>query len=147
MSTGRQETDGLMEALRLTASGILDEVLGVKASQAGLLERIVAVEARLQEVLVKIQQNFVKLANDVDVQRTVINKLTGHMTDYTRDLLNLRQTVDQGQEWSRRVENGTLVVMAERLQKLEDRMAEKDQEIAMLRGQVRSSVDCLSTVY
>jgi uncharacterized coiled-coil protein SlyX len=147
MVTGRQETDGLMEALRLSASGIIEEVQGLKASQAGLLERIVAVEARLQEVLVRINQNFVKLANNVDVQRTVINKLTSHMTDYTRDLQNIRHSVDQGQEWSRQVENGTLVVLAERLQKLEDRMAEKDQEIAMLRGQVCPLVDCLSTIH
>jgi hypothetical protein len=33
-------------------------------------------------------------------------------------------------------EDGTMRVMEERLQKLEDRMAEKDEEIAVLRGKV-----------
>ena len=41
----------MMEALRLTASGIIDEVQGIKTTQSGLLERIVAVEARLQNAL------------------------------------------------------------------------------------------------
>ena len=42
----------MMEALRLTASGIIDEVQGIKTTQSGLLERIVAVEAQLQNALV-----------------------------------------------------------------------------------------------
>ena len=48
----------------------------------------------------------------------------------------LRRDVDKGQRWSQQLENGTMVVLMERLEKLETRMAEKDEEIAMLRGQV-----------
>ena len=51
MREGRTEVDSMMEALRLTASGIIDEVQGIKTTQSGLLERIVAVEARLQNAL------------------------------------------------------------------------------------------------
>ena len=126
----------MMEALRLTASGIIDEVQGIKTTQSGLLERIVAVEARLQNALVGVNKNFVSMANDIEVQRNVINKLVGTMNQWEREQKVLRRDVDEGQRWSQRVENGMMVVLAERLEKLETRMAEKDEEIAVLRGQV-----------
>ena len=126
----------MMEALRLTASGIIDEVQGIKTTQSGLLERIVAVEARLQNALVGVNKNFVSMANDIEVQRNVINKLVGTMNQWEREQKVLRRDVDEGQRWSQQVENGMMVVLAERLEKLETRMAEKDEEIAALRGQV-----------
>ena len=39
--------------------------------------------------------------------------------------------------WSKEMEDGTMLVTSDRLQKLEDRMAEKDAEIASLREKVR----------
>ena len=126
----------MMEALRLTASGIIDEVQGTKTTQSGLLERIVAVEARLQNALVGVNKNFVSMSNDIEVQRNVINKLVGTMNQWEREQKVLRRDVDEGQRWSQQLENGSMVVLMERLEKLETRMAERDKEIAMLRGQV-----------
>ena len=104
----------MMEALRLTASGIIDEVQGIKTTQSGLLERIVAVEARLQNALVGVNKNFVSMANDIEVQRNVINKLVGTMNQWEREQKVLRRDVDEGQRWSQQVENGMMVVLAER---------------------------------
>ena len=42
----------MLEALRLTASGIINEVQGIKTTQSGLLEQTIAVEAQLQNALV-----------------------------------------------------------------------------------------------
>ena len=136
MREGRTEINSMLEALRLTASGIIDEVQGIKTTQSGLLERIVAVEARLQNTLVGVNKNFVSMANDVEVQRNVINKLVGTMNQWEREQKVLRRDIDEGQHWSQQVENRMMVVLAERLEKLETRMAEKDEEIAVLRGQV-----------
>ena len=136
MQEGRTEIDSMLEALRLTASGIIDEVQGIKTMQGGLLERIVAVEACLQNALVGINKNFVSMSNDIDVQRNVINKLVGTMNQWEREQKVLRRDVDEGQRWLQQVENGMMVVLAERLEKLETRMAEKDEEIAVLQGQV-----------
>ena len=58
------------------------------------------------------------------------------MNQWEREQKVLRRDVDDGQRWSQQVENGMMVVLAERLEKLETRMAEKDEEIAVLRGQV-----------
>ena len=58
------------------------------------------------------------------------------MNQWEREQKVLCRDVDEGQRWSQQLENGTMVVLMERLEKLETRMAEKDEEIAMLRGQV-----------
>ena len=95
-----------------------------------------AVKARLQSALVGINKNFMSMSNDIEVQRNVINKLVGTMNQWEREQKVLRRDVDEGQRWSQQLENGTMVVLMERLEKLETRMAEKDEEIAVLRGQV-----------
>ena len=126
----------MLEALWLTALGIIDEVQGIKTTQSGLLERIIAVEARLQNTLVGVNKNFVSMSNDIKVQRNVINKLVGTMNQWEQEQKVLRRDVDKGQRWSQQLENGTMVILMEHLEKLETRMAEKDEEIAMLQGQV-----------
>ena len=93
----------------MTTSGIIDEVQGIKTTQSGLLERIVAVEARLQNTLVGVNKNFVSMSNDIEVQRNVINKLVGTMNQWEREQKVLRQDVDKGQRWSQQLENGTMV--------------------------------------
>ena len=99
--------DSMMEALWLTASGLIDEVQGIKTTQSGLLERIVAVEARLQNALVGVNKNFMSMSNDIEVQHNVINKLVGTMNQWEREQKVLRRDVDEGQHWSRQLENGT----------------------------------------
>ena len=125
----------MLEALRLTTSGIIDEVQGIKTTQSGLLERIVTVEAQLQNALVGVNKNFVSMSNDIEVQRNVINKLVGTMNQWEREQKVLHRDVDEGQHWSQQLENGMMVVLMEHLGKLETRMAEKDEEIAVLQGQ------------
>ena len=65
------EIDSMLEALRLTVSGIIDEVQGIKTTQSGLLERIVAVKAQLQNALVGVNKNFVSMSDDIEVQPTL----------------------------------------------------------------------------
>ena len=47
-------------------------------------------------------------------------------------MVKVEEEVQKGKEWSRQMEEGQLVAMMERIQKLEDQMAEKDEEIAVL---------------
>ena len=75
------------------------------------------------------------MSNDIEVQHNVINKLVGTMNQWERKQKVLRKDVDEGQRWLQQLENGMMVVLMEHLEKLETRMAEKDEEIAMLRGQ------------
>ena len=75
----------MLEALRLTVSGIINEVQGIKTTQSGLLERIVTMEARLQNALVGVNKNFVLISNDIEVQCNVINKLVGTMNQWEQE--------------------------------------------------------------
>ena len=116
-------------------SGIIDQVQGIKTTQSGLLERIIAMEAHLQGALVGVNKNFVSMSNDIKVQHNVINKLVGTMNQWEWEQKVLCKDVDKGQRWSQQLENGMMVVQMECLEKLETRMAEKDEEIALLQGQ------------
>ena len=136
----------MLEALQLTALGIIDEVQGIKTTQGGLLERIVAVEARLQNALVGVNKNFVLMSNDIEVQHNVINKLVGTMNQWEREQKILHKDVDEGQCWSQQLENGSMVILMERLEKLETRMAKKDEEIATLQGQASLYLMWLLTI-
>ena len=73
------------------------------------------------------------------------NKLSTQLGDEIAQGERLRQDVALLMAWTREQEDGTTVMLPERLQKLEDQMAEKDQEIANLREKVRLSSchDCL----
>ena len=75
------------------------------------------------------------MSNDIEVQCNVINKLVGTMNQWEHEQKVLRKDVDEGQRWLQQLENGMMVILMERLEKLETRMAEKDEEIAMLQGQ------------
>ena len=66
------EIDSMLETLRLTTLGTIDEVQGIKTTQSGLLEQIVAMEAWLQNALVGVNKNFVSMSNDIEAQRNVI---------------------------------------------------------------------------
>ena len=129
----------MLEALRLTVSGIINEVQGIKTTQSGLLEQIITVEAQLQNALVGVNKNFVLMSNDIEVQHNVINKLVATMNQWEREQKVLCKDVDEGQCWLQQLENGMMVVLMEHLKKLETRMAKKDEEILQLHEQVRTS--------
>ena len=99
MREGHTEIDSMLETLRLTALGIINEVQGIKTMQSGLLERIVAMEAHLQNALVGVNKNFVSMSNDIEVQHNVINKLVGTMNQWEREQKVLRRDIDEGQRW------------------------------------------------
>ena len=109
----------MLEALWLTVLGIIDEVQGVKTTQSGLLKRIITMEAQLQNALVGVNKNFVSMSNDIEVQHNIINKLVGTMNQWEHKQKVLCKDIDKGQHWLQQLENGTMVVLMEHLEKLE----------------------------
>jgi predicted RNase H-like nuclease (RuvC/YqgF family) len=146
MSEGCCEVDRLMDALRLSTMGIVDEVQGLRVSAGGLMERVIAVEERLQNALVGVNNNFVALSNTIETHQNVSTKLVGVLNRFEKEQQQLWIEVNHGKEWSQQMEDGTLAVLVERLEKLENRIAEKDEEIAMLRGQMCSCRDAQGEV-
>ena len=56
------------------------------------------------------------------------NKLSNRLGEEIAQGEQLCQDVNLLMAWTKEQEDGTMVMLSERLQKLEDRMAEKDQE-------------------
>ena len=49
------------------------------------------------------------------------------------------QDVEKGKDWSKTIDDGVLVMMSERMEKMEARMAKQELEIVELRRQVSRS--------
>ena len=87
-------------------------------------------------------KNMTKLFNELNIQCELLNRATLQDGVMGSHMMKVEEEVEKGKEWSRQMEEGQLVVMMERIQKLEDWMAKKDEEIVVLRGKV-----CLSSCH
>ena len=81
-------------------------------------------------------KNITRLFNELNVQHRLLNRATLRDGVIGSRMAKVEEEVQKGKEWSRLMEEGQLVAMMERIQKLEDQMAEKDEEIAILQGKV-----------
>ena len=84
-------------------------------------------------------KNMLKLFDELNVQQGLINQVVLQNGIVESQLVKVEEGVKAGKEWSQQIEDSQLAMMMERIQKLEDWMAEKDEEIAVLRGKVRLS--------
>ena len=88
----------------------------------------------------KEQQEYrTRLALSFDDLRQMNNSLSNRLREECAQGERLRQDVALLMAWTKEQEDGTTVMLLERLEKLEGRMAEKDQEIANLREKVHLS--------
>ena len=166
-----------MEAIRASITTIIGRLDNFKTQGDAVAQQVARVCGDLEAAMLKVNENFRRMAEDFNAQRQVINSLGESMGDWRReqqeyrmrlalsfdDLRRMNNTLSnrlgaeiaQGERlcqdvallmaWTKEQEDGTMVMLSERLQKLEDRMAEKDQEIANLREKVHLSScrDCL----
>ena len=72
----------------------------------------------------------------MDDLRRLSNSLSNRLGEEMATGVQLHQDVSLLMVWSKEMEDGSMVVTLDRLQKLEDQMAEKDAEIAALREKV-----------
>ena len=84
----------------------------------------------------KYQAFHTRMESSLDVLRRLSNSLSNRLGEEMAAGVQLRQDVSLLMAWSKEMEDGSMVVTSDCLQKLEDRMAEKDVEIAALREQV-----------
>ena len=86
----------------------------------------------------KEQQEYrTRLALSFNDLRRMNNKLSNRLGEEIAQGEQLRRDITLLMAWTKEMEDGTMVMLSERLQKLEDWMAEKDQEIANLWEKVR----------
>ena len=155
--------------IRASIATIIGRLDNFKTQGDATAQQVAGVCGDLETAMLKVNENFRRMAEDFNAQCQVINSLGESMGDWRReqqeyrarlalsfdDLCRmnnklstrlgeeiahgerLRQDVALLMSWTKEMEDGTTVMLSERLQKLEDRMAEKDQEIANLREKVR----------
>ena len=153
-----------MEAIRASIATIIGCLDNFKTQGDATVQQVAGVRGDLEAAMLKVNENFRRMAEDFNAQRQVINLLGDTMGDWRKEqqeyqtrlalsfnnlrwmnnkLSNrlgekiaqgeqLRQDVNLLMAWTKEQEDGMMVMLSERLQKLEDRMAEKDQEIANL---------------
>ena len=104
----------------------------------------------LHEEVLKQQVHYDKLAKDVDrnmrclvedirANRDLANRLIGKVEEFETVLKRTIQDVEKGKDWSKTIDDGVLVTMSERMEKMEARMAEQELEIVELHRQVSGS--------
>ena len=82
------------------------------------------------------QEYQTRLALSFDNLCRMNNKLSNRLGEEIAQGERLRQDVALLMAWTKEQEDGTTVILLGRLQKLEDRMVEKGQEIANLQEKV-----------
>ena len=157
-----------MEAIRVSIATIIGRLDNFKMQGDATMQQVAGVHGDLEAAMLKVNENFWRMAKDFNAQRQVINSLGDTMGDWrkeqqeyrTRLALSfddlhrmnnklssrlgeeithgeqLRQDVALLMVWTKEQEDGTTVMLSEHLQKLEDQMVEKDQEIANLHEKV-----------
>ena len=83
-----------------------------------------------------------RMESSMDDLRRLSNSLSNRLGEEMATGVQLHQDVSLLMAWLKEMEDRSMVVTSDRLQKLEDRMAEKDAEIAALREKV-----CLSSCH
>ena len=77
-----------------------------------------------------------RLVTSMDNLRRMANTLSNQVSEEMALGVQLCQDISLLMAWSKEMEDSAMMVMLEHLQKLEDRMAKKDAEIAALQGKV-----------
>ena len=92
-------------------------------------ERTVKSLKTLEAQVLQHQGDLTELQAKVSFLDTKVNYVSDRVSVLENEVCHVNERQNQTSE-------GTLALVLERLQKLEDRAAEKDEEIAVLRGQV-----------
>ena len=83
-----------------------------------------------------------RMESSMDDLRRLSNSLSNQLGKEMAAGVQLRQDMSLLMAWSKEMEDGSMVVTLEQLQRLEDQMAEKDAEIAALHKKVHLSFCC-----
>jgi predicted ribosome quality control (RQC) complex YloA/Tae2 family protein len=113
--------------------------------QHGLLrEEVLKQQVHYEKVAKDMDRNTQALLRDIRANRELANQLIGKVEEQEIVLKRTIQDVEKGKDWSKTMEDGVLIMMSERMEKMEKRMAEQEEEMIELRRQVGGS--CLRLV-
>ena len=127
------------DALGAAFQGCHNAVDEAKYQHNLLHEEVLKQQAHYEKVAKDVNRNVRCLADDIRANRDLGNRLIGKIEEFETVLKRTIQDVEKGKDWSKTIDDGVLVTMMERMEKMEARMAEQELEVVELRRQVSGS--------
>ena len=135
MATMTSSRDALGAAFR----GCHNAVDKAKYQHSLLHEEVLKQQAHYEKLAKDVDRNVRCLVDDIRANQDLSNRLIGKVEEFETVLKRMIQDVEKGKDWSKTIDDGVLVSMSERMEKMEARMAEQELEIVELRRQVSGS--------
>ena len=127
------------DALGTDFQGCHNAVDEAKYQHNLLHEEVLKQQAHYEKLGKDVDRNVQCLVDDIRANRDLGNRLIGKIEEFETVLKRTIQDVEKGKDWSKTIDDGVLVTMMERMEKMEARMAEQELEVVELRRQVSGS--------
>ena len=124
------------DALGAAFRGCHNAVDEAKYQHNLLHEEVLKQQVHYDKLVKDIDRNMRCLVEDIRANRDLANRLIGKVEEFETVLKRMIQDVEKGKDWSKTIDDGVLVTMSERMEKMEARMAEQELEIVELHRQV-----------
>jgi hypothetical protein len=131
--------------LAMAFRGCHNTIKETKYQQGLLREDVLKQQVHSEKVAKDVDRNTQALLREIRANRDLANQLIGKVEEQAVILKRTIQDVEKGKDWSKTMEDGVLVMMSERMEKMEKRMAEQEEEMVELRRQVGGSCSQLSS--
>ena len=135
MATMTSSRDALGAAFR----GCHNAVDEAKYQHNLLHEEVLKQQAHYEKLAKDVDRNMRCLVDDIRANRDLGNRLIGKIEEFETVLKRTIQDVEKGKDWSKTIDDGVLVTISERMEKMEAWMAEQELEIVELHRQVSGS--------
>ena len=127
------------DALGAAFRGCHNAVDEAKYQHNLLHEEVLKQQAHYEKLAKDVDRNVRCLVDDIQANRDLGNRLIGKIEEFETVLKRTIQDVEKGKDWSKTIDDGVLVTMMERMEKMEARMAEQELEVVEPRRQVSGS--------
>ena len=104
-----------------------------------LHEEVLKQQAHYEKLAKDVDRNVRCLVDDIQANQDLGNRLIRKIEEFEMVLKRTIQDIEKGKDWSKTIDDGVLVMMSERMEKMEARMAEQELEIVELCCQVSGS--------
>ena len=135
MATMTSSRDALGAAFR----GCHNAVDEAKFQHNLLHEEVLKQQAHYEKLAKDVDRNVRCLVDDIRANRDLGNRLIGKVEEFETVLKRTIQDVEKGKDWSKTINDGVLITILERMEKMEAWMAEQELEIVELHHQVSGS--------
>ena len=111
----------------------------VKYQHNLLHKEVLKQQAHCEKLVKDVNCNVRCIVDNIWANRDLANQLLGKVGEFEMVLKRTIQDIEKGRDWSKTIDDGVLMMMLERMEKMEARMAKQELEIVELHCQVSGS--------